>query len=54
MVSPEAAGFVKATETEIPTLVELDVFEIVPRHNGKVTIVKAEAEAKGDEPFQTL
>ena len=31
MISPEAAGFVSAMETEIPTLIELDVFEIVPR-----------------------
>ena len=36
MVSPEADGFVKAMETEIITLVELDVFAIVPCPKGKV------------------
>ena len=36
MVSPEAAGFVKAMETEILTLIELEVFEIVSRPKGKV------------------
>ena len=36
MISPEAAGFVSAMETEILTLIELDVFEIVPRPQQKV------------------
>ena len=36
IVSPKVAGFVKAMEVEILTLVELDVFEIVPRPKGKV------------------
>ena len=36
MISPEAAGFVSAMETEILTLIELDVFDIVPRPQQKV------------------
>lgn len=36
MVSPDAAGFMKAMELEIRTLLELDVFDIVPRPLQKV------------------
>ena len=47
MVSPEAAGFVKAIETEILTLVELDVFEIVPHPNEKVISGVCPSSGKG-------
>ena len=38
MISPEAAGFTKAMELEILTLIELNVFDIVPRPKGKKVI----------------
>ena len=35
MISPEVAGFVSAMETERLTLIELDVFDTVPRPQQK-------------------
>ena len=36
MISPEAAGFVSAMKTGILTLIELDIFDIVPQSQQKV------------------
>lgn len=36
MVSPDAAGFIKAMEVEVATLHQLDIYDLVPWPNQKV------------------